>query len=136
MRPFLLGLVAAGLAGCAAGPSTLYAWGGYDDALYAHYKSPQDREAHVARLKAIVLAAEQGGRKVPPGVYAEYGYALLEEGLSDQAVVYFQKERDLWPESRLFMEKMIRNAQRQGAQRPAGTPATQGPAGAAETRSP
>ena len=127
--PVVALLGAAALSGCAT-ESGLYRWGGYDDALYSHYKNPQDRAAFVKRLKTIVLEAEQSGRKVPPGIYAEYGYALYEEGQYDQAATYFQKERDLWPESRTFMEKMLRNAQRQAA--PGAGPGPQGPAGALE----
>lgn len=132
-RPLLALLAAAALSGACAAP-TLYPWGGYDEVLYAHYQSPQDHAAFVERLKTIVLEAEQSGRKVPPGIYAEYGHALYEEGQYDQAILYFQKERDLWPESRVLMEKMVANAQRQAAQRQG--PGGQGPAGAAETRTP
>jgi len=119
--------LAAALQGCAT--STYYAWGAYDEALYAHYKDPQEREAFVENLKKVLLQAEQEGRRVPPGVNAEYGYALYEEGQYVEAVVYFQKERDLWPESRTLMEKMIRNAERQ---KPASPTPAQGPAGTLE----
>jgi hypothetical protein len=110
----LLLAAAAGLAlsACAQRSGQLYRWGGYDAALYSHYKKPQERQEFVERLKKVILEAEQGGEKVPPGCYAEYGYALLEEGQHRAAISYFQKERDLWPESRAFMEKMIRNAER------------------------
>jgi hypothetical protein len=117
----------AALAGC--GTTTHYAWGAYDDALYSHYKNPQERGAFVENLKKVILESEQEGRRVPPGVNAEYGYALYEEARYAEAVVYFQKERDLWPESRILMEKMIRNAERQRPASPA--PAT-GPAGTLE----
>jgi hypothetical protein len=124
--------LALGLAGCQ--PKTLYAWNGYDETVYRHYKNPQDREAWVEALKTAILENEQEGRKMPPGLYAEYGYALYEEGAFPQAIVYFQKEKEKWPESRLLMEKMIRNAERQaGRPSPARAPAsTQGPAGALE----
>ena len=68
----------------------------------------------MADLQKLIAEAERGGGKVPPGCYAEYGYALLEEGQRDVAIENFAKERDSWPESRFFMEKMIRNTQRQG----------------------
>lgn len=92
--------------------TTHYTWGGYDSVLYAHYKAPQDHAAYVERLKAVVLAAQQQGALMPPGLCAEYGYALLEQGKPDEAVLYFKQESAQWPESRLFMEKMIRNASR------------------------
>jgi hypothetical protein len=110
----LLLAAGAGLALAACAPrNQLYQWSDYDAALYQHYKKPQEREAFVERLKTVILASEQRAQKVPPGCYAEYGYALYEEAQYDGAISYFQKERDLWPESRAFMEKMIRNAERQ-----------------------
>ncbi|HZD55028.1 MAG TPA: DUF4810 domain-containing protein [Candidatus Aquicultoraceae bacterium] len=95
--------------GCATGRK--YAWGEYDAALYRHYKLPQDREAHLEKLKQIVDAAEAEDR-VPPGLYAEYGYCLYEIGNPGDAIAYFEKEKSKWPESNLLMEKMIRNARR------------------------
>ena len=101
--------VAACAAGCAAAPKTLYSWHGYDDALYRQAKAPQDNQAYLERLKQIIEAAETSKDKVPPGIYAEYGYALFTNGQLDDAIAYYQKERDTWPESSVFMEKMLRN---------------------------
>jgi hypothetical protein len=111
----------AGLAVASAGcrPPAMYHWGGYDTALYRHYRNPQDRVAYVEALQTVIAEADQRGLRVPPGVCAEYGYALYEEGRPREAVAWFQRERDEWPESRLLMEKMIRNAQ-QRAGAPAG----------------
>lgn len=107
----LLGPAAALLAaGCA--PKTLYTWRGYDDTLYAHYKNPQDHAKHIERMQTIVTETEAAGVKMPPGVYAEYGYALLEESRFDESVTYFKKEKETWPESTVIMEKMIRNVAR------------------------
>jgi len=121
-------LLAFALAAC-AGPSSYYHWGSYNETLYAHYHAPQQREAWIEGLKTTILEAEQQNARMPPGIYAEYGYALFEEGDAQNAVVYFKKERDLWPESRFFMEKMIRNAEQRGSQP---RPPTLGPAGALE----
>ncbi len=126
-KPLLVLLASVVVSGCASQQQTLYAWGGYDESLHAYYKHPQERERFVDNLKTVVLQAEQEGRKVPPGIYAEYGYALYEEGQYGPAVGYFKKEHELWPESRILMDKMIRNAQRQGSRQPA---AATGPAGA------
>jgi hypothetical protein len=122
--PLLLLALAAG--GCSA-PDSYYHWGRYNEALYAHYHSPRDREAWVEALKTALLEAEQRGARVPPGLYAEYGYALLEEGDTRQAIAYFKKEQEVWPEARFFMEKMVRNAEQMGRQpRPPATgPATE-----------
>ncbi len=119
-RPLRLALALAALAAATAcAPKPRYRWNGYDDALYAHVKAPQDNEAYLEKLRQIVQEAEAEGGKVPPGLYAEYGYALFTQGQLEDAVVYYGKERDAWPESRIFMEKMIRNTRRLREARPA-----------------
>lgn len=128
--PLRLAALLLAAAGCA--PATLYQWNGYDNRLYAHYRNPQDRETWIEGLKVTMIEAEQSGRRVPPGIYAEFGFALYEEGRFPEAVAYFGKERDLWPESKLLMDKMIRNAERRGAGKPAGAKTPAGPAGAVE----
>ncbi|HEY6100784.1 MAG TPA: DUF4810 domain-containing protein [Anaeromyxobacter sp.] len=127
-------LAALALAASACAQSTsMYHWGGYDEQLYRHYKNPQERAAFVEALRANILEAEQRGLRVPPGMYAEYGFALYEEGRFPDAVAYYRKEQDLWPESRPFMDKMIRNAERRAGTAPASVPASAtGPAGALE----
>ncbi|HQR28978.1 MAG TPA: DUF4810 domain-containing protein [Anaeromyxobacteraceae bacterium] len=138
MRPHLrnaalAALAAAAVSGCAT-PSTHYAWGDYDDALYSLYKdpTPAQHQKYVASLKAIILASEQSGRKIPPGIYAEYGYALFEEGNAVDAVAYYRKEMEAWPASQVFMEKMIGVAQRRPRPGPPDGPPPKGPATAVE----
>jgi hypothetical protein len=121
-------LLAVATAAC-SGPSSYYYWGSYNETLYAHYHAPQEREAWIAGLKATILEAEQRDARMPPGIYAEYGYALFEEGDTQNAIAYFKKEQALWPESRFLMEKMIRNAEQRGRQP---QPPAVGPAGALE----
>ena len=100
----------------------MYAWGNYDETLYAHYKNPQDHEKNLENLKALVTEAETtGGGKVPPGLYAEYGFALYEAGQTDEAVKYFGKEKEKWPESTVIMDKMTRNARQQESTRKSAT---------------
>jgi len=129
----VLALVAAlGASGCVQ--QSMYHWRGYDDGLYRHYRNPQSREQWVETLRTVVLEAEESGRRVPPGLYAEYGYALYEEQAWPEAIVYFEKEKAKWPESAVLMDKMIRNAQRQAgtAPAPARAPAATGAATAVE----
>ena len=124
------------LQGCVTS-NTMYRWGNYDDTLYKHYKNPQDRETFVASMREVVLESEQQGVKTPPGCYAEYGYALYESGSPKEAATYFKKEREMWPESRQLMDKMIVLAERRGAQgAPKALAATQGPAASLQGKNP
>jgi len=96
-----------GLVGCQS--QSLYHWGGYEDAMYDYYKHP-DRQDHFIRVLQQTIVEGERERNVPPSLYAELGFALLVRGDREQAIVYFQKEKNSWPESAYFMEIMIRNA--------------------------
>ncbi|MDO9042973.1 MAG: DUF4810 domain-containing protein [Desulfocapsaceae bacterium] len=93
--------------GCA---QTHYAWNGYDQKLYNHYRSPDGGDKFSAELKEIIADNETSGR-VPPGIFAEYGYTLYEKGQFSEAIEYFKKEQAKWPESNVLMTKMISNSQ-------------------------
>ena len=124
MRSLSMGATAflAGAALACVPQKTMYRWGGYDDALYRHYKNPQERDEFVAKLQGVIEEAEKTGGVVPPGCYAEYGWALYEEGRRSDAIAYFEKESKRWPESRPFMEKLIKNVARASPPAPAAAP--------------
>ena len=97
------------VAGCAQ-PS-LYVWDNYDQKLYDHYKNPAEYDQFVEGIKVTIEKGDESG-KVPPGLYAEYGFVLYEKGKFEESLTYFKKESDKWPESRILMAKMISNAKR------------------------
>ena len=105
-KKFLVILPLLFLTGCA---TTKYGWNGYDDSLYSYYKHPETKDRYVARLRLIIDKAEQQHAKVPPGIYAEYGYMFYEAKDYSKAMTFFQKEQGAWPESAFFMDKMIRD---------------------------
>ena len=84
-----------------------YAWGTYDRSLYVYYKNPATAAALAQSLEATINAAEKTNAVVAPGIYAEYGYLLLQEGNATAAVDAFHKEETHWPESKVFMDHMI-----------------------------
>lgn len=89
--------------------TTKYEWGGYNTDLYKYYSHSITQEDLARKLQVTLAECETSGRLVPPGLYGEYGYLLYETGKYDEAVQFFQKEHDKWPESRALMVKMIRN---------------------------
>jgi hypothetical protein len=94
------------LAGCA--PTGLYNWGGYEKDLYFYYKDPQNIDEYTEELAKLVEDDTKADR-VPPGMYAEYGYILYEQGETEKAREYFVKEKEKWPESAAFMDLAIQN---------------------------
>ena len=91
------------LTGCQTSQG-LYHWGEYESSLYEYYKDPAEQEALAERLLALI---EDESARIPPGIYAEYGTLLLQQGRTDEAVIYFEREKELWPESQTLMDSMI-----------------------------
>jgi hypothetical protein len=93
--------------GCVPNP-TLYEWGQYEQTLHAAYKNPSAIPEFQAELLGLIQASELNGSPPPPGIYAEYGYALYLRGQFNGAIVYFAKERETWPESAVLMTTVIK----------------------------
>jgi hypothetical protein len=110
IAPALFGL----LSGCVTNHQH-YGWGTYDPSLYAYYKDPTKEAALAESLSSIISAADSNHGQVPPGIYAEYGYLQLQEGKNLAAVELFKQEETHWPESKVFMERMIKVASTQAA---------------------
>lgn len=120
-RLTILVLLILSVVGCT---SSRYAWNGYDEKLYDYYKSPAESEKFIEQLSSIISDGESDNR-VPPGIYAEYGYLLFEKGRFSEAEIWFRKEADKWPESRFFMTKMSSLAHTKAGQKqpaPKGNP--------------
>ncbi len=115
LRLMLLVFITTALYGCS---STRYHWDGYDDKLYSYYKTPAESERLVEGLYEIIQEGEAENR-IPPGIYAEYGYMMYERGRFPEAAIWFGKERDKWPESRFFMERMIAISRSNGVKKQA-----------------
>lgn len=96
--------------GACATTTQKYNWEKYDPALYAYYKDPTKLGELNQTLAAIIKSAEMNKARVPPGIYAEYGYLQLQAGKSAEAVTMFEQEETRWPESKVFMDRMIKVA--------------------------
>jgi hypothetical protein len=118
----VLGVLLVVLPGCATTTSK-YDWGKYDPSLYSYYKDPTKVTELYESLDAVIKAADSKRALVPPGIYAEYGYLQLQQGKSQEAVQLFRKEETHWPESKVFMDRMI-----QVASTPSAVPVARSPA--------
>ncbi|CAG9179532.1 DUF4810 domain-containing protein [Cupriavidus pampae] len=110
--------IAGALALSACAPQTKYAWGSYEPALYSYYKTPGAADAFGEQLNKVITTAEAHNGKVPPGMYAEYGNILLEQGKRKDAIVFFEKEKAAWPESTVLMTRMVALANTQDSGKP------------------
>lgn len=105
-----IAIVAALLAltGCATNHG-LYEWGGYDNLMYQSYKDPAAVSKNMQTLAAHIDALQKGGKRVAPGLHADLGTMLLQSGDKAGALSNFRRERELWPESAVVMDAMIKN---------------------------
>ncbi|MGO9613070.1 MAG: DUF4810 domain-containing protein [Dissulfurispiraceae bacterium] len=115
MIRYLLLVIAATaflLSACAHQEHIDYAWGSYSKTLYAYKKDPcnEKMQAHKDMLLKIISDSKERSIRVPPGVYAEYGYILLKEGRTAEGVQYLQLEAQTYPESQVFMQRLITQA--------------------------
>ena len=88
--------------------------------LYTVYKDPTKVGDLNETLEAIIKSADTTQSRVPPGIYAEYGYLQMQQGKSKEAIDLFKQERALWPESKVFMDRMIQVASISPRTRPKG----------------
>lgn len=112
----LAGLLVSILSGCAT--PAKYNWGNYDTSLYGYYKDSTKLDAHVAEMESVIRSSEQTNRKVAPGIHAEYGYFLMQNGKAAEAAAQFEKEKTSWPESAQLMTSMIKLAEAQSSKSP------------------
>jgi hypothetical protein len=101
-RYLLFPFLALALSACA---QQKYDWGDYSASLRDYYADPNAEPAYEKTL--ALLTSESDGRKVAPGLCAEYGYEELSHGDVEKAVALFEREKAAWPESTFFMDKAI-----------------------------
>lgn len=117
LKPLAIASVLFALTGCVTNQS-MYNWGGYSDAMYRFYQEPEQEQRFADSLLTIITDNEAAATRVPPGVYAEYGYMMLSMGKSADAVEYFIKEQEAWPESKPFMDTVIELAKNDSKAQP------------------
>jgi hypothetical protein len=97
------------LGGCAATVTEAgYYWGDYSQTLYKYTLDPNEDTLaeHTEELNNIIDKSRELGLRVPPGIHAELGYIRARQGDNAQATAYYETEMSLYPESRLFLERL------------------------------
>ena len=104
-----MGLVAI-LCFTSCATKTLYSWENYDDTSYKYLKNNDEKSTQALIKTYQKLIEKQTGTKqvVPPGVYADYGFILLQADKIEEGKKMLQKEIDLYPESKVFIERILK----------------------------
>lgn len=88
----------------------LYDWKGYDDAVYVYSKNHSDQSVeNLIKVYTKLIRNSGGSRKVPPpGVCADYGYLLIQKGEIAKGKELLVKETILYPESKVFIDRILK----------------------------
>lgn len=114
MSRFMLAVICVGLStGCAA-PRTMYNWGSYEELIYTSYSSPGSSppEQQIERMEQDYQEARSANKRVPPGWHAHLGYLYYQTGKLDQARQELQTEKAEFPESAVFVDRLMTNLNR------------------------
>ncbi len=106
----VLAAAATLLGGCQTRP-TIYSWGSYEPLIYTMYAAPGKAtpEVQVMKLEEDFQKAKARNKPVPPGFHAHLGYLYFQLGKADQARQEFQTEKANFPESVVFMDRLLAN---------------------------
>ncbi len=104
-------VLVAALTGCATGHKVplLYSWNGYPDHVYDYLKSESSPQEQVLAMEQGIQKANAANRTVPPGYYAHLGLLYMNMGRTDQALVSWEHEKRLFPESKPYIDYLVNN---------------------------
>jgi hypothetical protein len=89
---------------------TPFSWEGYSESLYNVKENPgkQSVKQHRKVLRSIVKRSNQDKElQVPPGVYAELGYYLIQDNKIKKGKKFLRKEKKLYTESKIFVNRIM-----------------------------
>ena len=100
------------LAGCQAPVRPLYYWGHYEALTYQSYEKADKATAdiQVQLLEEDVQKAAAVNLPVNPGLHAQLGFMYAQLGKADLARREFELEKTLFPESAVFMDRLLNPA--------------------------
>lgn len=98
---------------CSA-PKTLYSWYGYENATYRYEKraTPELLNAMLAEYARIEKEQTSGRKTVPPGFSAEYGYLLYQNGQKEEGLKLLKREMELYPESKNYISRIVKQLEK------------------------
>lgn len=104
----LLLLALSALNGCST-PQTMYHWGSYEEQIYSSYSEPGGLapEQQLSELENDAKNMQANKSVAPPGFYAQLGYLYFQTGKTDHAMQAFETEKKLYPESSVYMNRLI-----------------------------
>jgi len=110
MRKIICFLGAVWLLASCTVQKPLYSWAKYETVSYNYLKNSDENSTQALIENYQKIIAKQTGSRnvVPPGVYADYGYVLLQVGKTAEGKALLIKEIELYPESKIFIDRILK----------------------------
>lgn len=88
----------------------LYSWSKYEQASYSYLKNSDEKSTQfLIENYQNIIDKQDGTRKtVPPGVYADYGFVLLQSDRKEEGKSMLLKEIETYPESKVFITTVLK----------------------------
>jgi len=110
MKKLILFCFVIALATSCTTQKPLYSWGNYDTASYNYLKNSDEKSTKDLMASYQTIIDKQKGSRgvVPPGVYADYGFLLLQANKTKEGKAMLAKEVALYPESKIFIDRILK----------------------------
>lgn len=91
----------------------MYEYADYSESFYGLKKdaTPEAAGEWKNTLEESIKRSNARAIRIPPGINANLGYLYLKANDTAKAIVYFKAEKALYPESTVFMDKLIKKAE-------------------------
>lgn len=96
------------LAGCASPPQSLYLWEAFPRQQYDTLLRQASPNEQIDKLEAQLNRARDKNAAVPPGLRAHLGMMHLEVGNPGRAQALFVAEKQAFPESSHYMDRLLK----------------------------
>lgn len=87
----------------------LYNYGKYEDMSYAYLKKSNEKSTQkLLEEYQKVIKKQNMTRKVPPpGIYADYGFLLIQTNKREEGMKMLNKEIEMYPESKVLIDRVL-----------------------------
>lgn len=92
------------------GTTQLYSWYDYQTDYYYYLKNADENsQKKLAETYEKIIEKQKEIRGVvPPGIYADYGWLLLQDNKIEEGKAMLAKEIELYPESETFVGSILK----------------------------
>lgn len=95
-----------------------FTWGRYEELVYQSYHKPEAAlpAVQIEKLSIDIENAQREHKIIAPGIYAHLGYMHYLNQNPIQAKAAFETEIAMYPESKVFVERLLRALEAQEQQ--------------------